>query len=102
MASIETPPKPTSDNSGGSSASAPKYLHSDMEEEDLHLLIAEMRDENSRSRLREALWISIIFHMVVLFTIRQAQFLFPHHSVTLQSPEQMLKERDLTFLELPP
>jgi TonB family protein len=64
--------------------------------------IDELRDENSRSRLREALWISIIFHLIVLFSIRQIPRWWPTHEVTLQSQQELLKQRQLTYIEQPP
>ena len=69
---------------------------------ELHLLISELQDENAKSRLREALWISIILHLVLLFTIRVApKYLFhPRPAVVTLSPLEQ-KQKDLTFLELP-
>ena len=72
--------------------------------DDLHLLVQleALRDENSRSRLREAAWISIILHLIVLFSIRELPKILPQREVTLLSPDQQLKERDLTYIEQPP
>src|SRR5438874_9345264 len=73
-------------------------------EEEFHFLISELEDENSRGRLREALWISIIVHLIVVFTIREGPkfapslFARPH---LLTAPEQM-KQHEMTFTELPP
>src|SRR5262245_830145 len=68
-----------------------------------HLIVQidELRDENARSRLREALWISIIFHLIVLFSIRQIPRWWPTQQVTLQSQQELLKERQLTYIEQP-
>jgi TonB family protein len=72
--------------------------------DEVHLLVQleALRDENSRSRLREAAWISIILHMIVLFTIGQLPNILPQREVRLLTPEQQLKERDLTYIEQPP
>jgi TonB family protein len=73
--------------------------------EEFHMLIAELRDEASRSRMREAVWISIIFHLVVLFTIHQSPKWWPSKSVTLLTPEQIAerqKANELVFKEQPP
>src|SRR5262245_44595620 len=69
-----------------------------------HLIVQidELRDENSRSRLREALWISIIFHFIVLFSIRQIPHWWPTEQVKLQSQAELLKQRELTYIEQPP
>ncbi|HUQ49528.1 MAG TPA: TonB family protein, partial [Terriglobales bacterium] len=104
MATIETPPKsidpelPAARKRLVTSASR----HVGMEEEDFHLLVSELRDDNSRSRLREAVWISIIVHMVVLFAIREAPRWLPARAIELISPaEQVAQNKDMTFLELP-
>jgi TonB family protein len=73
--------------------------------EEFHLLIAELRDEASKSRMREAVWISIIFHLLVLFSIHQAPKWWPEKSVTLLTPEQLAerqKSQELVFKEQPP
>ncbi|MCU1285127.1 MAG: TonB-like protein [Acidobacteriales bacterium] len=104
MASIETPPNieqpPSSpEQTPRSSASS----RSNMTEEDFHFLLSELRDENSRSRWREAIWISIIVHLLVLFTIRSFPKLWPQRQVTLvETPEQLMKDRQLTYLNSPP
>jgi TonB family protein len=69
------------------------------------MLIAELRDEASRSRMREAVWISIIFHLLVLFSIHQAPKWWPEKAVTLLTPEQIAerqKNNELVFKEQPP
>lgn len=75
-------------------------------EQEFHLLLDELRDENSRSRLREAAWISIIFHLVLLLVIRESPRFFNTKNVALLTPEQMIaqqeKNRELKYLELPP
>src|SRR2546423_790362 len=85
----DTPPRPS-----------PQSQHYD--EQEFHLLIEELRDDNSRSRLREALWISIIFHLVVLFTAKELPRFLPKRGITLLQSEEMLKKRDLTYIEQPP
>lgn len=71
--------------------------------EELHLLIADLRDEASRSRMREAIWISIILHIVILVAIRTLPQWMPKSTVVLLTPEQQLKDKDreLTYLEQP-
>lgn len=69
---------------------------------DFHMLLAEMQDDVTRSRLREAVWISVILHMVLFFTIPRIPNWFRGSQVELVNPQQSLKQKDLTFLELPP
>jgi len=70
---------------------------------DFPTLLMEARDELARSRKREAFWISLAAHLVLIVIFwnsdRLAKFL-PHRAVLIvaNAPEK----RDLTFLELPP
>jgi TonB family protein len=81
--------------------SARPPVYSDPEE--LHLLIADLQDDASKSRMREAVWISIILHMIVLFSIKQIPKWFPESTVTLLSPAQTIDKntKDLVYLEQP-
>ena len=66
-----------------------------------HLLI-QLQDDLARSRRREAAWISIIVHLILiifLYKIEWFEKLLPHHSVVAV---RMTNGKDLTFLELPP
>jgi TonB family protein len=76
---------------------------SSREPEELHLLIADLTDEQSRSRMREALWISIILHLIFIFSVHQFPKLFPEKSVALLTPEQVLQDKnhELTYIEQP-
>jgi TonB family protein len=76
-----------------------------VDHEEFHLLIAELRDEASRSRMREAVWISIILHLVFIFSVRQLPKWWPEKSVTLLTPEQIAqreKDNQIVFSEQPP
>ena len=68
-------------------------------------LLVQLQDDVSRSRKREAYWISIIVHLFLILiianTTRLAQLL-PHRAVMMVSPNDMLHQKDLTYLELPP
>ncbi len=109
MASIETPPKIVPEETP---ASAPSVSHRDffpsalrrvpMSEEEFHFLIGELKDENSRSRMREAVWISIIVHMLILFAIKESPRLWPSPAVTVVTPAETLKDRQLTYLDQRP
>jgi|SRR5271165_5209228 len=69
-----------------------------------HLLI-QLQDDLSRSRKREALWLSVILHFLVIVLLwnsdKLARF-FPSRTVTLVLPSNADREKDATFLELPP
>jgi len=69
-----------------------------------HLLI-QLQDDLARSRKREAAWLSVILHLTIVMLLansdRIARFL-PHRQVVFVTPADLAKEKDLTFLELPP
>lgn len=67
-----------------------------------HLLI-QLQDDLARSRKREAVWISIIVHMVLIFALYKIEWLekyLPWHPVAVARKTTNFK--DATFLELPP
>ena len=110
MATTEIPPNPPTDEqdelrSDRRVAPRSRKIPVPLNEEEFHFLIGELQDENSRSRLREALWISIIFHLVLIFIIRESPKFAPNWfkaSPRLMTTEEMIKQRQLTFTELPP
>ncbi len=101
MATIETPPQ----TGRKSPPSGPRRRrdHTPADLEEFHLLLSELRDDNSRSRLREAAWISIIFHLIVMFAIYTSPRWMPARAVALLSPQQEIQQnKNLTFLEASP
>jgi TonB family protein len=71
---------------------------------DVPALLIQLQDDLSRARRREALWMSVIVHLtLVIFIMNSDRFvsLFPRRSVIVMSPD-MMKQKDLTYLELPP
>jgi len=71
---------------------------------DVPALLIQLQDDLSRARRREALWMSVIVHLTLVILIVNSDRLtnlFPHRSVIVMSPD-MMKQKDLTYLELPP
>ncbi len=67
------------------------------------VVLMELRDELSRSRLREAAWISIIAHLVVAILLGfSPKFMSGWGHPVKLAAEDMLKNRETTFLTLPP
>jgi len=71
---------------------------------DAPALLIQLQDDLSRSRKREAFWISVVVHMVVvllIFNSPKFERFLPRRNAILMSanPDQ---EKDLTYLELPP
>lgn len=74
---------------------------------DLHAtptLLIQMQDDLSRSRMREAFWISVIVHLVVIILLWNSDRLakwFPHRPALLVSQNSRQQNIPL-FLDLPP
>jgi TonB family protein len=70
-----------------------------------HLLV-QLQDDLARSRRREAAWISIIVHLILIIVIVKFEALekyFPWmHSLAVAVRQNPLNGKDVTFLELPP
>ncbi len=75
---------------------------------DLHnvpALLIQMQDDLSRSRMREAFWISVVVHLVIVLCLanseRFAKF-FPQRKVLIVQPNDWMRSKELTYLEQPP
>jgi len=66
------------------------------------VLLAQLQDDLTRSRLREALWISIVVHLIALITVYTAPRWMPRRPAVLMSEAELMRQKDLTYLELPP
>ena len=69
-----------------------------------HLLI-QLQDDLSRARKREAAWLSVILHLLVVILLWNSDklaMLLPHRTVALAIQTDADREKDATFLELPP
>jgi TonB family protein len=69
-----------------------------------HLLI-QLQDDLSRTRKREALWLSVILHLfviILLWNSEKLMLLLPHQTVALAIRTNTDQSKDAMFLELPP
>jgi TonB family protein len=72
---------------------------------DVPALLIQLQDDLSRSRQREAFWISVVVHLaIVILVVNSARLegLMHRRSVILVSPQDLMKQKELTYLELPP
>lgn len=83
MATTEIPPQPT------------------IPEEAIPHFVMELQDDLARSRLREAFWISLIIHFIVIIAIITAPKYIHFSPVAVATPQQMIDNRSLTYLDLP-
>jgi len=69
-----------------------------------HLLI-QLQDDLSRSRKREAVWLSVVLHLLVVILLvntEKLKELFPRRALVLPATIDLDKQKDATYLELPP
>jgi len=67
-----------------------------------HLLL-QLEDDLERSRMREAFWISVVVHLaVVLFLVFSPQMFPGIKGVVLINPADLMKNQQMTYLDLPP
>ena len=111
MSTTEIPPRnpvpaaqpPTTP--GGDLYDASGWETAYLEMHDVPALLIQLQDDLSRSRQREAFWISVVVHLaIVILVVNSARLegLLHRRSVILVSPQDLMKQKDLTYLELPP
>jgi len=67
------------------------------------VILAQLQDDLTRARLREAFWISVVVHMVVIIALALAPKYWPgYKAVRVATAEDLLRDKDATFLALPP
>ncbi len=101
--SAPAPPQP---KPGGSELYDPNHwetAYRNSQVFDAPKLLIQLQDDLSRSRQREAFWISVIVHIVggLLFWSSPYFLQFLPHRHTLSSNNDWMKQRDTTFIELP-
>ncbi|MGA8067563.1 MAG: TonB family protein [Terriglobales bacterium] len=77
----------------------------DFNPDDVPHLLIQLQDDLSRARKREALWLSVILHLlviIVLWNSERLMMLLPHRTVDLAISGKANQANDATFLELPP
>src|ERR1017187_3417434 len=66
-----------------------------------HLLL-QLEDDLERSRLREAFWISVVVHMMVVIFLVMSPKIFGYKSIDLATTADLMKNQNMTYLDLPP
>ena len=91
-------PQPEPQPAGGRSTS--RWVDYDTHE--LLEMIGELEDERRWARLREGLWLAILFHFILLSLVTWIPK-YVLHIAPVIDPIQAIKDRkDLTYLDLPP
>src|SRR6476660_4987527 len=111
MSITEIPPRnpvpasqpPTPPGSDLYDASSWEAAYSEMH--DVPALLIQLQDDLSRSRQREAFWISVVVHLAIVILVvnsTRLEGLMHRRSVILVNPQDLMKQKELTYLELPP
>lgn len=66
------------------------------------MLLAELADERARSRVREASLLSLVIHLLLFIAILLAPKYVPKQVVKAWTAQELIQQRELTYLELPP
>src|SRR3974390_997471 len=67
-----------------------------------HILI-QLQDDIERARMREAYWISAVVHLGLVIFLFMSPHMFPGiKGVVLLSPQDIMRNQQLTYLDLPP
>ena len=69
-----------------------------------HLLV-QLQDDLERARRREALWMSLVIHLLVLIAVLNSDRLgrlWLRQPVVMVSPNDLMRQKELTYLEMPP
>jgi TonB family protein len=60
-----------------------------------------MQDDLERSHLREAFWISVVVHMLVVILLVMSPKIFGYKSIDLATTADLMKNQNMTYLDLP-
>ncbi|MGB6902244.1 MAG: hypothetical protein WBD98_05435, partial [Acidobacteriaceae bacterium] len=107
-AALEEPPpaldeaKPPSSNGSGSLPAFRRNKYAGLDHTDLLHIIEEIEDNRSWVSLREKLWIALIIHMLVAWYLLYGPKYIYHVHVVDPSVIMKQRQKDLTFLDLPP
>jgi TonB family protein len=111
MPTTEIPPRnplsatPAAASPGSDLYDAESWESAYREMHDVPALLIQLQDDLSRSRQREALWISVVVHLAIVILAvnsNRLENLLYRRAVLVVSPQDLLREKDLTYLELPP
>ena len=111
MSTTQIPPRnpvpapPGTRGSGGEELLDARYWESIyLEDHSAPRLLIQLQDDLARARRREAFWISVVVHMIVILAIVNSDRLIrllPQRAVIVAVPATD-SQRDVTFLEMPP
>jgi TonB family protein len=98
MAITEIPPSRMTGTEPGFEPDSPDtYVEMDAPE-----LLVRVQDDISRSRVREAFWISVVVHLAIVLFLVNSQRIFGYRPIAVMTAADLMQQKDTTFLALPP
>ena len=99
-----TPPPPTAEQPDLFEAQHWETAYRRFNPDDVPHLLIQLQDDLSRSRKREALWLSVVLHLLVIILLWNSTKLvqlWPWHKVYVTAIDANV-QKDATYLALPP
>src|ERR1035438_3270393 len=66
-----------------------------------HILL-RLEDDLERAHMREAFWISVAVHVLAVILVVMSPKIFGFRPIQLASPEDIMRNKQLTYLDMPP
>src|SRR5271165_6555084 len=66
-----------------------------------HVLL-QLEDDLERSHRREAAWISVAVHLFAIIFLAMSPKIFGYRPIQLASAEDIMRNKQLTYLDMPP
>jgi len=66
-----------------------------------HILL-RLEDDLERAHMREAFWISVAVHLFAIIFLAMSPKIFGFRPIQLASPEDIMRNKQLTYLDMPP
>ena len=95
-------PSSSNGNGSGQLASFRRYRYEELDHTDLLHIIDELEGSRNWASLREKLWIALIIHLLIAWYLFYGPKYIYHVRVVDPSVVMKQREKELTFLDLPP
>ena len=103
MSSIVSPPKtPTGTPQQDGRQAALRQAASSGCEILVPQILLRLEDDLERAHMREAFWISVAVHLFAIIFLAMSPKIFGFKAIQLASPEDIMRNKQLTYLDMPP
>jgi TonB family protein len=103
MSSIVSPPKtPTGTSSRDQRQAALRDAANSGGDFLVPHILLRLEDDLERAHMREAFWISVAVHLFAIIFLAMSPKIFGFRPIQLASPEDIMRNKQLTYLDMPP